>query len=182
MPTSLVIGGVGFSIQTDFRKVLNMLSMLRDPELEADEKAAALLMLVYPDYQEIPRQRYQEAIDRAVEFIDMGIGGQNSPKPTTMDWEQDAPIILPAVNRVMGQEVWAMPYLHWWTFLGAYMEIGESLFSSVLNIRQKKSRHKKLEKYEQEFYRENRHLIDLHPASGGGGEELDRLRKQLGYL
>ena len=49
-----------------------------------------------------------------------------------MDWDQDAPLIVPAINKVLGGEVRAMPYLHWWTFVGAYMEIGEGVFSSVL--------------------------------------------------
>ena len=44
-----------------------------------------------------------------------------------------------------------------------YMEIGESTFSNVINIRQKKSKGKKLEDYEREYYRENRKLIDLTP-------------------
>ena len=29
-----------------------------------------------------------------------------------MDWGEDAPIILPAVNRVLGQEVRAVEHLH----------------------------------------------------------------------
>ena len=89
------------------------------------------------------------------------------------------PIIIPAANRVLGQEVRAMPYLHWWTFLGAYMEIGDSLFSTVLGLRQKRAKGKKLEKYEQEFYKENRALVDLRkketPADSARWEELQKL-------
>ena len=47
--------------------------------------------------------------------------------------------------------------------MGYYMEIGESTFSNVINIRQKKNKGKKLEDYEREYYRENRKLIDLTP-------------------
>ena len=49
-----------------------------------------------------------------------------------------------------------MQYLHWWTFLGAYMEIGESLFSQILSVRMKKAKGKKLEDWEREFYKENK--------------------------
>lgn len=35
------------------------------------------------------------------------------------------------------------------------------LFSSVIGIRQKLNKGKKLEKYEQEFYRNHRNMIDL---------------------
>jgi len=51
--------------------------------------------------------------------------------------------------------------MHWWTFLGYFNEIGECLLSTVINIRQKKNKGKKLEKYEQEFYRANKSLIDI---------------------
>ena len=54
-----------------------------------------------------------------------------------------------------------MQYLHWWTFLGAYMEIGESLFSQILNVRIKKAKGKKLDDWERDFYKENKNLIDL---------------------
>lgn len=54
-----------------------------------------------------------------------------------------------------------MKYMHWWTFLGAYMEIADGLFSQVLYIRQKKAKGKKLEKWEMEFYKNNKKLIDL---------------------
>lgn len=46
-------------------------------------------------------------------------------------------------------------------FLGAYMEIGESLFSQILSVRMKKAKGKKLEDWEREFYKENKTLIDL---------------------
>ena len=40
-------------------------------------------------------------------------------KPHTMDWEQDGAVIIPSVNRVLGREIRAMQYLHWWTFFGS---------------------------------------------------------------
>ena len=78
-----------------------------------------------------------------------------------MDWEQDAPIIIPAINRVQGMEIRSVPYMHWWTFLGAYMEIGECLYSQIIHVRQKKISHKKLDKWEKDFYNANKDIIDL---------------------
>lgn len=40
--------------------------------------------------------------------------------------------------------------------MGAYMEISEGLFHEILLIRQKRMSGKKLEKWEQEFYRKNK--------------------------
>ena len=78
-----------------------------------------------------------------------------------MDWEQDAPLIFPAVNRVAGFEVRAAKHLHWWTFLGYLMEIRDSTFATILALRQKKARGKKLEKEEAEFWRRNAGVCEL---------------------
>ncbi len=163
LPTSLDIGGVGFDIETDFRKVLYVLSVFNDPDYEPDEQAAVCLRVMVKDWESLPAERYREAMEALAAFID-GPGvreDKRRPMPRTMDWEQDGPVIIPAVNRVLGQEVRALPYLHWWTFLGAYMEIGECLFSSIVSIRQKRARGKKLEKQEQQFVRENKALVEL---------------------
>jgi hypothetical protein len=52
-------------------------------------------------------------------------------------------------------------YLHWWTFLGAYMEIGECYFQQVVGIRSKKANGKRLDKSDEEFYRKHKADVDL---------------------
>lgn len=180
LPTSLVIGGVGYPIRTDFRAILDILQAMASDDYEEDEKKMIFFTIFFEDFAQIPVEQYEEAGKKAVEFIDMGMGDDKRKKPQTMNWAKDAPIIIPAINKVVGGEIRAMPYMHWWTFLSAYMEIGESLFSSVLNIRQKKAKGKKLEKYEQEFYKENRKLIDLTATEKRSAEEMDELRKLFG--
>lgn len=182
LPVSLEIGGTGFSIRTDFRDILYILECFNNPNYLDEAKQLIMLEVLYKDYKDIPVERYEEALTKAKEFIDMGMAeDKNKRKPTLMDWEQDAPLIIPGINKVLGQEVRSLPYLHWWTFLSAYMEIGEGIFSSVINIRQKKSKGKKLEKYEQEFYKENKHIIDLkRKESDEEKEAKDEVRKLLG--
>lgn len=161
LPTSIVVGGIKYDIRTDFRAILDILKTFNDPEFENDEKWIVALTILYIDFDEMPPQDYEEAIEKAIEFIDMGIKDDGKKKPHTMDWEQDGAVIIPSVNRVLGKEIRAMQYLHWWTFLGAYMEIGESLFSQILNVRMKKAKGKKLDDWERDFYKENKNLIDL---------------------
>lgn len=161
LPTSIVVGGIKYDIRTDFRAILDILKTFNDPEYENDEKWIVALTILYIDFDNMPPQDYEEAIEKAIEFIDMGIKDDGKKKPHTMDWEQDGAVIVPSVNRVLGKEIRAMQYLHWWTFLGAYMEIGESLFSQILNVRMKKAKGKKLDDWERDFYRENKNLIDL---------------------
>ena len=186
-PTSLNIGGVDYEIRTDYRAVLDLLTALNDPDLtDTDPQITAymqsrvILEIMYPDCDNIPAEHIQEALDKVSEFIDMGISDDRK-KPKTMDWEQDAPILIPAINKVLNTEIRAVQYMHWWTFLGAYMEIGESLFSNIIHIRQKKAKGKKLEKWEQDFYKENKSLIDFKQKDQRSSEEKEELRDYFGY-
>lgn len=161
LPTSFEIGGVDFDIRSDFRAILDILKYLNNPEYEEDEQALICLIIFYPEFKQIPQECYQDAINHAMDFISADIKDEGKPAPRLMDWEQDGTLIIPAVNKVLGSDCRSSPYLHWWTFIGAYMEIGESIFSEVINIREKKIKGKKLEKYEREFYQKNKGIIDL---------------------
>ena len=181
-PTSVSIGGLSYKIRTNYDVILDLFAALNDPETvgETEEEtnyihAQIIMQIMYPECDNIPTENWQEAINKVCEFIDMGIEDERK-KPKTMDWEQDAPILIPAINKVLGYEV-RNPHIntHWWTFLGAYMGIGESLFSNIIHIRQKKVKGKKLEKWEQEFYKENKLLIDFKKKVQRSEEEKKAL-------
>ena len=161
LQTSVCAGGVEYPIRTDFRAVLDVLCAMNDPELDGRAKTAVLVEIMFPNWQDIPIEHIEECCKQACDFIDCGNRDDGKPHPKMIDWEQDADLIVPAINRVTGKEIRSVDYMHWWTFWGAYMEIGDCLLSNVLNIRDKKARHKKMEKHEQEFYRENKHLVDF---------------------
>ena len=162
LPTSLNVSGVDFAIRTDYRDILNILISQADPELGPEEKMAVMLQVLYVDCEKLQPEMLKEAVDKAVEFIDCGQEDDGGNHPRLIDWEQDAALIIPAVNRITGKEIRAVPYMHWWSFWAAYMEIGECLLSNIIGIRSKKAKGKKLEKYEKDFYRENKKLIDMN--------------------
>lgn len=159
LPTSLDVSGVAYDIRTGYKDILRVLLAFDDPDLTNAEKLELLLENVYIDVESIPRKDLQEAVNAAVQFIDAGQEpGEKSAR--SMDWEQDAPLLFPAINRVAGFEVRGAD-MHWLTFIGYFMEIRDSVFSSVLLLRQKRNRGKKLEKHEQEFWKENRRICEL---------------------
>lgn len=181
LPTAMTIGGQEWSIRYDFRAVLDILKYFNDPDYEEDEKWEICLDILYEDFSDMNPELWREAAEKAIQFIDMGMKDDGKQRPKIMDWEQDAPIIASAVNGVLDREIRSSTPTHWWTFLGAYMEIGESLFSQVLSIRQKKAKGERLEKWEQKFYTENRSLIILKdPKSERSQEEKEELRKVFG--
>lgn len=161
LPESLMIGGASYALRTDFRAALDVLIACNDPELDDEAKSIVMLEILLPEWTTIPPEYLQEALQKLVNFIDCGQKDDGKPHPRVVDWEQDAEIIVAAVNGVAHTEIRAAAQLHWWTFMSYFMEIRESLFSNVLSVRQKKTKGKKLEKWEQEFYNENRAIIDL---------------------
>lgn len=184
LPKTLKIKDVEMAIRSDFRVALLILQAYNDPELSDQEKAVIMLECLYENYEQLPPGEYQEAINQAVWFLDGGgttdPNSKHQQSKRVMDWEQDEQIIFSAVNKVAGYETRSKDYIHWWTFLGYFNEIGEGLLSTVINIRQKKNKGKKLEKYEQEFYRENKNLIDLKVKyTAEEQKEIDRLNELL---
>lgn len=161
LPTTLEVGGKEYAIRTDYRAVLDIIMAQGDPELSAYEKAIIMLRILYEEPDSIPRGCLEEALKKAVWFIDCGQedSGETRKKPKLMDWEQDAQLIITAINAQIKGEVRSMSYMHWWTFFGYYMSIGESLFSTVVGIRSKRTSGKKLDKSEQEFLRDNKSLV-----------------------
>ena len=83
--------------------------------------------------------------------------------------------------RVAGYEVRSAAFLHWWTFLGFFMEIRDSVYATVLALRQKRARGEKLEKWEQDFWRRNAGICRLKPRlSDAEKAEKERLEAALG--
>ena len=122
----------------------------------------------------------QEAMEYLVAFISCG-ENDTKPGPKLLDWEQDAKAIIADVNKVAGREIRSLPYLHWWTFLAYFQAIGEGQLSTIVSIRDKLRRGKKLEKWEQDFYRENKSRVDFKKKySAEDLAEQERLKKLLG--
>ena len=168
LPSSLEIGGVDYPIRTDYREALNIFAALADPELDNAEKLYVLLFNIIEDFEELPPEDYEEAVQQVSWFLDGGMYVSEEERerqalsPRLLDWEQDQHMIFSAVNKVAGKEVRSVEYMHWWTFLGLFKEIDEGLFTTVVEIRKKQSKGQKLEKHEREFVRENLSLVKIN--------------------
>lgn len=162
LPTTVEVNGTEYPVRTDFRDILTIIEALSDAELNEQDKAEAMLDIFYPDFSEMPQSDYEDAIRQCVKFINCGEEQREKKRgPKLMDWQQDFPLIVAPVNRVLGKEVRAAEYLHWWTWVSAYQEIGDCTFAQVVSIRSKRAKGKKLDKSEQEFYKQNRQLVDF---------------------
>lgn len=181
LPKSLEVNGTQYPIRSDFRVALLIFEAYSNPELSNYEQAEICLQCLYEDSRSIPIENMQEALEKAVWFLDGGdMPKSKSSDRKTLDWVQDESIIFPAVNKVAGYETRSVEYLHWWSFLGMFNEIGEGLFSTVMSIRSKKVKGKKLDKWEQEFYRDHKEMVDIKTRySEEEQQEIDKLNDLL---
>ena len=180
LPTSLEIQGTRYKIRSDYRNILRIFSALQS-DLREREKSLVFLRRMYVDLPQIPLDAYGEAFEAANTFIErrahspVGVEARHS-RLKIVDWEKDEQLIFAAVNHVAGQEVRALPYLHWWTFMGYFQSIDrDDLWATVLLIRQKKARGRRLEPYEREFYQANRALCDLRA-------DVDRKQEAITHM
>lgn len=180
LPTSLQVGDKEYEIRTDYNVILDLLIALNDDDFKKESaelysyiQTKLTLEIMFPNYNEVPVELHHEAVEKAFRFIDMNMG-ETKNNIKLMDWKKDFSIIAPAINNKLGYEVRNKnTHTHWWSFLGAYLEIGESLFSTVVNIRMKKAKGKKLEKHEQEFYKENKSLIEFETKKQRSEKEIN---------
>ena len=162
LPTEIEIDGEKYPIQLkgDYRMILDVLEAMSDPELTANEKPVFALNIFYNF--NIPYD-IEAAYNELNKFINLGEEEEDKPryKKPLMNWKHDFKLIAPAINKVLGYDVRSVDYLHWWTFMGAYMEIDrKSTFAYVVSLRQK-MQEGKLDKEDRKFIEQNRKLVYL---------------------
>ena len=157
LPMQAVIEDRVYQIHTDYRDVLELLRWLdgsADPTLDQGERWYVAMRLFYPDFGAMPRQDWPAATRFLTAFLAAGRPEPARHTPRLMDW---------------------------WSFLSWFDAIGEGTFATVVAIRDKLRRGKKLEPWELDFYRTHRAAVDLRPAPDPEAEaEKQRLLARLG--
>ena len=189
LPTSITIEGQDYPIrnQGDFRMVLDCFKCLQDAELSEQERILVALCIFYEDVANIEYlqevfntdNKLASAVEEMYNFFNCGqesVGAARNHK--LIDWEKDSQVIVSAINNVAKKEIRAETYIHWWTFMGYYLAIGECPLSTIVNIRDKIVRGKKLEKWEQDFKLNNPEYFNWNFKSVEE-EELDKYIREL---
>jgi hypothetical protein len=161
LPEMVTICERDFNVRNggDYRVMLDVIAALTDVNMSERSRVIAALIIFYPEYDEITD--FEAASRELMRFLNCGEENSDEHCGKLIDWEQDFPLIVAPINRIMSGEIRSFEYLHWWTFLSAFYEIGECTLSHVVDIRRKKQKGKKLEKWEREFYSQNKRIIDF---------------------
>ena len=166
LPTSITISGVKHPIRNkgDFRVILDCFNALQDVKLDKEYRTLSSLIIFYEEltsiesvFEVFPDETLFEAVEEMNRFFNCGQDESPGMKVPykLVDWDKDEHLIMSAINNVAKKEVRLEPYVHWWTFTGYYLAVGESAFASVVSIRAKIVKHEKMEKYEKKFVAEN---------------------------
>jgi len=180
LPTSITIEDRQYQITDngDYRIVLDCFNALSDNEDSEDINVLASLLIFYNEFNEFEdlpihdEELLTSLIKEMYKFFNCGqeeTVGADAGKHL-IDWEDDSLIIISAINNVAHTEIRSLPYLHWWTFMGYYMSVGESVLSTVVGIRNKLTKGKELEKWEKDFKRDNPQYFNWRKRSK---EDLD---------
>jgi len=170
LQTSVEVNQASFAIRNkgDFRMVLDCFEALNDTELTPVERMYSALIIFYEDLNSLEdifeyKDYLTELENSMMTFFN---GGDSDVQSNThnyklIDWDKDSNLICSAINNVAKQEIRALDYLHWWTFLGYYISIGECLLSTVVSIRYKIAKNEKLEKHEKKFRQDNPEYFNI---------------------
>lgn len=188
IPTSITVNDTEYCITNkgDYRVIIACLEALDDTNLTKQERLFASLIIFYEDINSIMDIVYldNDVLESLIKemFAFINCGQTESPGAKTnyklINWEQDSQLICSAINKVANFEIRAIPYLHWWTFMGYYLAVGESALSTVVGIRHKMVTGKKLEKYENTFVQDNPQYFNVD-LSSTEQRELDELANLL---
>jgi hypothetical protein len=177
LPTEKTMGTQTYTLRADYRNILDIFGCLEDRSMPEHIRWLTALALFYEP--EVAPEHRQEAMEYLAYFLRCG-EAEGQPGPKLLDWQQDCGAIIAGVNRVAGQEVRLLPFVHWWTFLSWFHAMGEGQLSTVVSIRDKLYRGQKLSDWEKEFYRQNKQRVDLKPRyTADEIAEQNRLKEML---
>ena len=157
-PISLIINGMDYPIETDFRAVLNYNRIIRESREDGSELLEALQLM----FGCIP-ENVAEAVLQLNWFVQGGeqdkrrrpsnkLLGINSDTP--MDYDTDSRLIWAAFRRVYAIDLRTVEYIHWLDFLEMLSELPEDIrLNRIIEIRTKDTGNKKLSRDERTLYK-----------------------------
>lgn len=178
LPESVEFHGRSYQLNADFRNILKIFSQLEQADLpEALRWRIASLLFYTP---ELAEEDYEDGLLYLASFLQPGENSSGDGRKR-LDWQADALPIIAGVNAAAGQEIRLLPKVHWWTFLSWFHAMPPGELSTRVAIRDKLQKGKKLEDWEQEYYRQNKAAVDLKPVySMEEKAEMERLQQLLG--
>lgn len=160
LPKKIKVNNHIYDINYDYRSIINILLAFEDTELTYEEKLFIMVSNLYKD--EIPSEDMEEAIEKAIKFIDCGEDySANKTKSRVYSFDKDANYIFTGINSTHHIDIDEKPDLHWWKFVSFFMDMSsECMFGELVYYRTRKAEGK-LTKEEKTQYEKIKDLVEL---------------------
>lgn len=139
LPSTVDVGGFSIPIETDWRTWVKVWEV-RESRKEGWKRAFVILSLVFtdPNALQVASENVDEALEKAIAFLDRTLGDSTPPRPPTkrekqlagkrlFDWEWDSARIAADFTREYGIDL-TDPYtkMHWWRFMSLFNGLSDT--------------------------------------------------------
>ena len=162
LPTKIRVNENIYDTNYDYKTVIKTLMAFEDDELTQSEKYYILLNNIYK--QEIPQRDEEEAIFKAIKFLNLGVDSEsnsNKESPRVYSFSKDASYIYSGISQTHKVDLEKESNLHFWKFMSLFMDMTpECMFGELVYYRKRKQEGK-LTKEEKQQYEKIKDLVDL---------------------
>lgn len=177
LPQKIKIKNTIYNINFDYKTIINILLAFEDTELTRSEQTYIMLKNLY--IEEIPKEDTQEAIEKAIKFIDGGkieeVDNLNQKEKRIYSFKKDGNYIFSGISQTHNIDLSEKNNLHWWVFLSFFMDMSPNCTFGELVYYRKRKNENKLTKEEKEHYKKIKKLVDLDYKD----EESIKARKEF---
>lgn len=164
LPTKIKVNEHIYEINYDYRTIIKILLAFEDEDLTNEEKIYVMIKNIYK--KDIPDEDMEEAINKAIKFIDCGQEYNDTKKssPRIYSFKKDANYIFSGINSTHHIDLDEKFDLHWWKFISFFMDMSsECMFGELVYYRKRKLEGK-LTDEEKKQYEKIRDLVELEPV------------------
>lgn len=177
LPQKIKIKNTIYNINFDYKTIINILLAFEDTELTRSEQTYIMLKNLYKG--EISKEDTQEAIEKAIKFIDGGKieepDNLNQKEKRIYSFKKDGNYIFSGISQTHNIDLSEKNNLHWWVFLAFFMDMSPNCTFGELVYYRKRKNENKLTKEEKEHYKKIKKLVDLDYKD----EESVKARKEF---
>lgn len=142
-PKKVIIEGVEYNINTDFRVILEIESIVRDKTISEREKTLAFLFKLYGEKGLKAYNHYEKLLELGQKFILLGKNVEEADRDLNMDMDiiEDIGYIKSSYRQDYNYDPFELEYLHWYDFINDLSNLSNSEFgnccvlSRVRNLR-----------------------------------------------
>jgi hypothetical protein len=133
LPSSVILDGREYRINTDFRSCLRIMLAFEDNDLTPQEKRLILFENFYIDRP----ADISQATDRAMWFLNCGRDSIDDEGPRVFSWAKDSQLIYSAFHQTHKIDIQTAS-IHWWVFLSLFMDLGNNTaFCQLASLRRR---------------------------------------------